>query len=443
MHGQFYSSLNVPAPSLALSLASSSTRSPLASNPPESNSPGLEWLAALSYRSRDLESYLREIALGVSRTIQSDWTIITLCAGEMGKIVASSLDHLLGTGQQETGFSVHGTLIEEVMRSGRSLSIADSRCSDWSDKLASEYRAYLGVPLKTTYGEVIGTICSFLQVPHNFTDSEVRCVELFAERATTAIENHRLYQQQLHFNQRLCQEVAACPTDLAQSRKQLIQREQLAAIGEFTAMIVHEVRNPLTTIEMGLTHAHRVLISDADRQRLDLSLSEIQRLKRLLQEILCYAKPQTLQLARLNITQFLTDFISQVQNFPEAEKRDVCYVQEFPEAEVMADKDKLQQVFFNLFRNAFEAIAPHEVVSCVVGCGHSPSWICVCLHNGGVPIPSELLPQLTTPFCSTKPSGTGLGLAISKQIILAHGGELAIDSSSNGTTVSVHLPIVG
>jgi signal transduction histidine kinase len=108
----------------------------------------------------------------------------------------------------------------------------------------------------------------------------------------------------------------------------------------------------------------------------------------------------------------------------------------------MADANKLKQVFLNLFRNAFEAIATQETVSCSINHDIQANWICVRIYNGGTLIPPELLPQLTTPFFSTKPSGTGLGLAISKRIIIAHGGELKIISSSKGTTVSVYLPTI-
>lgn len=148
-----------------------------------------------------------------------------------------------------------------------------------------------------------------------------------------------------------------------------------------------------------------------------------------------------MQLTRINIGQFLNDLLSQIQDLPEAAERQINYAQALLDIEVMADIDKLRQVFLNLFRNALEAIAPHETVSCLINSSASLDQICISVHNGGKPIPPELLPQLATPFCSTKPSGTGLGLAISKQIIIAHGGELSITSSHLGTTVSVYWPI--
>jgi signal transduction histidine kinase len=398
----------------------------------------LECLTTLSYQSGELGAYLKEIVLGVSQFMQSDWTIITLCTEENGQILASSLE----LKQAELSFPVHQTLAEAVVQSGRSLAIEDNRQGSQHPNLAKEYLAYLGIPLRTRDLAVIGTICSFFRSARPFIESEVNIVELFAERAATAIENFCLYQQQLGFNERLSREVAACSMDLKQSQEKLVEREQLAAVGEFAATIVHEVRNALTTIEMGLRYAQKVLHSDADRQRLALALDESHRLKQLLTEILNYAKPQVLQCSWLNIRQFFDRLLLQIQDLPEAAEHHITYVNDAPEVAVMADANKLKQVFLNLFRNAFEAIASQETVSCSINYGILTNWICVRIHNGGTPIPPQLLPQLTTPFYTTKPSGTGLGLAISKQIITAHGGELEIISSSTGTTVSVYLPIM-
>jgi signal transduction histidine kinase len=397
----------------------------------------LECLATLSYRTGDLGGYLREIVHGVSRLICSDWSIVTICEGDTGSVVASSLE----MGEGDRGFSVHGTLVDEITQSGRSLVIEDAQKVVRQPKPPEDYLCYLGVPLRTSSGAVIGTICSFLRQPRQFEPSEVMTVELFADRAATAIDNYRLYQQQQQFNERLAQEVTSCTYDLRISQAALIERERLAAIGEFTAMIVHEVRNPLTTIEMGLNHAKRGMLSAPDQERLALSLGESKRLKKLLNEILLYAKPQILNLERVNITPFLSKLLVQLQEMPAATERHIEFVHTAPDIEVLADIDKLQQVFTNLVQNAFEAIAPHETVRCEIMREANSEWIRVDIYNGGDPIPPEILPRLTTPFCSTKLSGTGLGLAIVKRIITEHGGEFSITSSPSGTTVSVRLRI--
>lgn len=397
----------------------------------------LKCLAALSYRAGELGDYLKEIARGVSRLLQSDWSIVTICQDGTGQVVASSFDRSEG----DCGFSMHGTLAGEIVETGRSLVIEDIRTDQRQSKLPGEYLCYMGVPLRTAHDEVIGTICSFMRQPRHFTEDEVRTVELFAERAATAIDNYRLYQQQQKFNEILEQEVTARTQELQAAQAKLVERERLAAIGQFAAMIVHEVRNPLTTIELGLKYAQTVLSSTVAQERLALSLSESYRLKCLLNEILLYAKPQITCLSRLNLNHFLEELLTQIREMPEAVERRIELTHNLLDIEVLADVDKLKQVFINLFRNALEAVAPGDTVTYSIVPGANPNQVCVEIYNGGDPIPPEILPRLTEPFCSTKPSGTGLGLAIVKRILMAHDADLTILSTPAGTTVSIQLAI--
>lgn len=408
-------------------------------HPQEQEHQVLELLAALSYRSGDLSRYLHEIACGVSRLLQSDWSIVTICQGEAGYVVASSLE----TSGEDSGFLVHGSLAGEVTHAGRSLIIEDAQSEPRLCKPPEDYRSYMGVPLRTTQGEISGTICSFFRQSRQFPDSAVRVVELFAERAATAIDNYHLYQQQQRFNALLEQEVANRTEELRLAQARLVERERLAAIGEFAAMIVHEVRNPLTTIMMGLKYAKTHLSEATAHDRLSLSLGEADRLQQLLNEILLYAKPQVLNFSKINVNQFLQELLAQFQESPEALGRRIVLRNASIKVEIMGDLNKLKQVFINLFRNACEAIRLGDHITCELTNDSNLSYICVQIHNGGEPISPETLPKLMEPFYSTKPLGTGLGLAIVKRIVIAHGGELSIQSNvATGTTVIVQLPLV-
>jgi len=405
---------------------------------PEQDYQALEFLATLSYRSGDLNQYLNEIACGVSRLLQSDWSIVTICQDKTGYVAASSLE-MIG---KDTAFAVHGSLAGEVTQAGQSLMIEDTQLESRLCKPPVEYRSYLGVPLRTTQGEVNGTICSFFHQSRQFTESTIRAVELFAERAATAIDNYHLYQHQQQFNAVLEQEVMNRTEELRIAQARLVERERLAAIGEFATMIVHEVRNPLTTITMGLQYATKQLAETPAHDRLSLSLEEAERLQQLLNEILLYAKPQVLQLTSINVGDFLHTLLSQIRELPEANGIGIELNDLADEIEIMGDVNKLKQVFINLFRNACEAIQSGDRITCELTIDSTSTHACIQIHNDGEPIPPEILPKLTQPFCSTKPSGTGLGLAIVKRIVTAHGGELAIQSSlAAGTTVIVQLPL--
>lgn len=162
-----------------------------------------------------------------------------------------------------------------------------------------------------------------------------------------------------------------------------------------------------------------------------------------MREILIYAKPQQLQLTELNINECIKEILNTVRSMPEAQGRKIEFSPALTAVKVQGDKDKLKQVFINIVRNACEAVSQADTVNWTVDNYTTHSQVCIQVHNGGGPIPPNVLPRLTEPFYTTKSSGTGLGLAIVKRIVEAHGGKLSIRSTAEeGTTVSVQLPAI-
>jgi len=383
-------------------------------------------LSSLNYRTSELSSYLHNIACGISDLIKVDWPVVTLCQKGFEKVLASSMD----MGDGEHVYSLHGSLTGTVIEMGQLLTVEDALKYPDYGEIPEGYCSYLGIPLRTAQGEIIGTICAFHQQPREFTKEEIQIAELFADRAATAIDHYHLYQQQCLFNQVLEAKVEQRTQELRVAQAKLVEQERLAAIGEFAAIIVHEIRNPLTTTIMGLKYSQKHLLSEASR------------LERLLSEILLYAKPQILQLCELDANEFINELLVTLCEMPEALSRQIQFIPASKAVKFLGDKDKMKQVFINIVRNACEAVSPGDVVKCEVdysGVGQ----VCIHVCNGGEPIPPEILSLLTQPFFSTKSSGTGLGLAITKRIVNAHGGELLIQSEVVGATrVSVKLPVV-
>jgi PAS domain S-box-containing protein len=229
--------------------------------------------------------------------------------------------------------------------------------------------------------------------------------------------------------------------DISERKQAELAQSRLAEIGELAAMIVHEVRNPLTTVLMGLNSFQKLELPDAAQQRLDLALEEAERLKRLLNEILLYARPQTLQSTRIELNHLSQTLLSAMQDLPIAQSYNITLMSSLSSVWVLGDPDKLKQVFVNLLRNACEAIETGDTITWRIQPGTMPCQVQISVQNYGNLIPPELINQLGTPFFTTKPSGNGLGLAIVKQIIQAHQGELCITSDpDHGTIVSIQLP---
>ncbi|MEO1207962.1 MAG: PAS domain S-box protein [Cyanobacteria bacterium J06638_20] len=223
-------------------------------------------------------------------------------------------------------------------------------------------------------------------------------------------------------------------------RKQMAQAQaRLAEIGELAAMIVHEVRNPLTTVLMGLHAFAKMELPERAQMRLGFALEESERLQRLLNEILMYAREQTLELAPLDLSPFLTTLCEEFCHQPVALERHLQTAGFERECNIMGDRDRLKQVFINLLSNACEAVTAGETIR--FSLTEKDHLVVIQVHNGGDPIPPEILPKLTTPFFTTKSSGNGLGLAITRRIIEAHRGTFHITSTQEtGTIVTVRLP---
>ena len=398
----------------------------------------LETLASLSYREQDLDSYLYEITLAATRLLGVDWSVVTCCDRHQYEVVASSLDIQF----QQNSFNLHGSLTGRVVKS-KSLSVRDTNTDNRYGIAPLAIVPILAYFKSANTEKVIGTVCCFGVKPQNFSAEALSIAELLAERAAIAIDNYNLYHKQQDFNQALEAEVAKRTAQLQQAQAKLVEKEKLAAIGQFASMIVHEIRNRNTTILMGLTSLQQLDLDRRDRMRLSLAVEEGERLKRLLQEILLYAKPKVLQAETIELNQLLGDMSLSLQKMPEANQRKLQLVSDNSQLMVKGDRDKLKQVIINLIKNAFEAIEVGETVTCHLSLAKNPAHCCVSIINQGTPIPPEILPKLTEPFVSHKPGGTGLGLAIVKQIVTNHDGSLSIESDrSKGTKISFTLPTV-
>lgn len=174
----------------------------------------VEILAVLHYRNGNLKSYLQEIAIAVSELLNVDWSVVTLCDGDEEHILASSFD--IGEAANQT-YSLHITLSGHVLRTCRPLIVENTEEEDCQNYGVPPegYRSYLGVPLRISTGELVGTICSFHSTPRKFSKEEIRLVSIFAERAASAIENYQLYQKLQEMNEKLEEANAALSQELS------------------------------------------------------------------------------------------------------------------------------------------------------------------------------------------------------------------------------------
>ncbi len=208
------------------------------------------------------------------------------------------------------------------------------------------------------------------------------------------------------------------------------ENERMAYIGQVTTSLSHEIRNPLSSVQMNLQILKKhPQLKGNDQKRIDISLREVQRLEHILKELLDFAKPIQLRFQRFSLVDLLRFSIELLEmRFKEKE---IGVMTDFDEhlPEIRADKDKLGQAMINLLLNALEASSQGGCIK--VSCRQAPQTedlFMVEVSDQGCGIPNECVQNIFEPFFTTKSKGTGLGLNNVKRIVRAHNGRIEFEN---------------
>lgn len=219
------------------------------------------------------------------------------------------------------------------------------------------------------------------------------------------------------------------------------RQDRLAAIGRMAASIAHEIRNPLAAMRGSI----QMLRADMDGQSsqtelMEIILRESDRLNRIISDFLNYARPRSIIQSEVDVGALLRRTFTLLRNSAEIDKRQ-SIVEEIPETPVLldADSEQLQQVFWNLARNALQSMPSGGTLKAVVH-NSANGRLTIAFSDTGRGMAPEQVERLFEPFSSTT-GGTGLGLSIVYQIIRDHGGTINVRSrEGQGTTITIELP---
>lgn len=217
-----------------------------------------------------------------------------------------------------------------------------------------------------------------------------------------------------------------------------VQAEKMAVLGEFATGVAHEVRNPLATIKLTVQALEK---GEADERRRGLLLSveeEIDRLNRVVGELLDYGRPVAGEPQAVGVRRMFRHATVLTASLAEQQRVTVNATGDTQLA-VYASPDQIIQCLMNLVANAIQACEPHGTVH--LRAFRNGSRVTIDITDDGCGMNSETLARVPEPFFTTRPDGTGLGLSITRQLIELNGGDLHISSAPGyGTTVSVSLP---
>lgn len=291
--------------------------------------------------------------------------------------------------------------------------------------------------------KALGAIAAdFVEPNKNITKEALESMMVFAQQAGLAIHNAFMYQELKTFSQQMEEKIQKTSSDLSKTEAQLIRSEKLAALGQLAAGIAHEIRNPLTSINI-LIHSLTENLPTEDSRWEDLKVieEEILRINEIVDQFLRFAKPAPPLLVKAEVVSIVEETLQLLR--PQIEKQRILVQKEFQSLPpILMDREQMKQVILNLLLNGVQAMPKGGHLSLK---GHIPEgdhWIKLSIQDSGIGIPPEDIGRLFDPFFSTKEGGVGLGLSIAHRIIDQHRGKIEVESAlGKGTLFTVWLPV--
>jgi signal transduction histidine kinase len=318
---------------------------------------------------------------------------------------------------------------EHESRSGRGApaAIAEElkRLSDARAAMAA-MKAGMSMPLLAG-DRVVGFLaCWDERVQEAFASDEIAHLIQVADRCALVIENSKLYQQ-------------------------MKERDRLAALGEMSAGLAHEIRNPLAAIKGAAQYLDPQKLPTEDREFLEIMIEEVNRLNGVVTQFLDYSRPLKPSLAPTAVNEVVERTFKLLQpDTPANVAVEISLADWLPR--VQADAEQLKQVFLNLALNAFQAMpgGGRLHVSTRVARDELAFWregsrradvVEIRFRDSGPGVPETERESIFVPFYTTKEKGTGLGLAICQRIVKAHQGSIVVRSPpGDGAEFLVSLP---
>jgi signal transduction histidine kinase len=225
-------------------------------------------------------------------------------------------------------------------------------------------------------------------------------------------------------------------------QKELQNSQKLATIGEMSARIAHEIRNPIT----GIARAMEIIIADLKEDSNKPILEEIQRqanrVEQAISNLLKYSRAKDIRLHQGNVNELITSLVFFLQH--QAHDKEIRFELDLQEEIpiMVFDHELLENVLLNISFNAIKAFNENGIIVYKTRYNQAEKSLIIAVRDNGTGIPDEIRDDVFTPFYTTHTNGTGLGLAISKDIIEQHKGKIWFENNEDaGCTFFISLPV--
>lgn len=279
-----------------------------------------------------------------------------------------------------------------------------------------------------------------LGIKQDIIETEVECTLQDGRRIPLEISAAVLRDQENDLSGTIC--LFKDMSDEKALKNEVERSHRLATVGQLAAGVAHEVRNPLSSIKGFATYfKERYKDIPEDQQISDIMIKEVDRLNRVVGQLLEFARPVCLSRRQIILKPFIEDSLRLVERKAKEAEIELHALVDPDTESCILDPDRISQVLLNLYLNAIESMEKGGRLTVSVLQSQGKDSIHIKVEDTGIGINQNDISRIFDPYFTTKSSGTGLGLAISHNIIEAHKGEICIDSKPDtGTTITLTLP---
>lgn len=284
-------------------------------------------------------------------------------------------------------------------------------------------------------------LMSWHGMPDYAANQYAEIILFFLVGTTTGVLADRERKRRLEL-QAMTDQLSKVYRELQDSFEQLKRADRLSAIGELSASLAHEIRNPLGSIEGAAQILRQPQTTEEMHDEfLGVIEKESRRLSRLLTNLLDFARPRPPEFQAVDVGPVVDAVVALLSHT--AQQSGIQLRKHVPPGlpPVESDSEQLKQVILNLTINAIQAMPVGGEIEIFVA-ENDDTGVVIAIKDQGVGIPGENVEKIFDPFFTTKDGGTGLGLSVAHQIITQHGGVITAERNPNrGMTFSVLIPI--